>query len=83
MDRFDRRPNGDGKFLRLPMMSGLTLLDSDWKNPAAHEREWRYGLLVDEMNRRQVPIEDQHELYRGSASTFWSATMTTTPRMSA
>lgn len=64
VDRFDRRPTGDGKFLRLPMMSGLTLLDSDWRNPAAHEQEWRYGLLVDEMNRRQIPVQDLHELYR-------------------
>ncbi|NBA97165.1 type II toxin-antitoxin system HipA family toxin [Pseudomonas sp. R5(2019)] len=64
VDRFDRRLSEAGKFLRIPMLSALTLLDSDWKNPALHEREWRYGLLVDELRRREVPAEDLHELYR-------------------
>ncbi|MFB4393024.1 MULTISPECIES: type II toxin-antitoxin system HipA family toxin [unclassified Pseudomonas] len=63
VDRFDRTSAGDGQFQRLPMMSGLTLLDSDWNNPKDWAR-WHYGFLVDEMSRRGVPKADLQELFK-------------------
>ncbi|MFT0868024.1 type II toxin-antitoxin system HipA family toxin [Pseudomonas sp. CAM1A] len=63
VDRFDRVPTSDGRFIRVPMLSGLTLLDSGW-----HEREdwknWHYGYLVDEMRRRRVPEADLQALFK-------------------
>lgn len=64
VERFDRMPASNGQFYRVPMLSGLTLLDSDWNNPAGWAREWQYGLLADEMARRNVPETDLHELFK-------------------
>jgi serine/threonine-protein kinase HipA len=64
VERFDRVPADDGHFYRIPMLSGLTLLDSDWNNPLGWAHEWHYGLLVDEMNRRGVPLSDLQELFK-------------------
>lgn len=64
VDRFDREPAADGRFLRIPMISGLTLLDSDWNTPSAWSREWHYGYLVDEMTRRNIPEGDRQELFK-------------------
>ncbi|MDF0729130.1 type II toxin-antitoxin system HipA family toxin [Pseudomonas entomophila] len=63
VDRFDREPAGDGRCLRLPMLSGLTLLDSDWNNQKSWAR-WHYGFLADEMSRRGVSKEDLQELFK-------------------
>lgn len=46
------------------MLSGLTLLDSDWSTPANWAKEWHYGHLVDEMARRGVPAEDRQALFK-------------------
>lgn len=64
VDRFDREPGGDGRFYRIPMLSGLTLLDSDWMSTTNRDKEWHYGYLVDEMARRGVPVEDRQELFK-------------------
>ncbi|WP_312936405.1 type II toxin-antitoxin system HipA family toxin [Pseudomonas sp.] len=64
IDRFDRVPADNGQFYRVPMLSGLTLLDSDWNNPRSWTQEWHYGLLADEMMRRGVPERDRHELFK-------------------
>lgn len=64
VERFDREMAADGRSIRLPMLSGLTLLDSDWNTPSAWGREWHYGYLVDEMARRNVPETDRQELFK-------------------
>lgn len=64
VERFDRSPAGDGHFYRVPMLSGLTLLDSDWNNQMSWAQEWHYGLLADEMSRRGVPHSDLQELFK-------------------
>lgn len=64
VDRFDRVPDGTGGFNRLPMLSGLTLLDSDWNASSNWAKEWHYGHLVDEMGRRGVPQSDRQELFK-------------------
>ncbi|OLS61938.1 type II toxin-antitoxin system HipA family toxin [Pseudomonas putida] len=64
VERFDRAATADGPFHRVPMLSGLTLLDSDWNSPGAWAREWHYGYLADEMGRRDVPAEDRQELFK-------------------
>ncbi|MDH0732927.1 type II toxin-antitoxin system HipA family toxin [Pseudomonas sichuanensis] len=64
VERFDRVPAGAGQFYRIPMLSGLTLLDSDWNNPLSWAQEWHYGLLADEMSRRGVPQHDRQELFK-------------------
>lgn len=64
VDRFDREPSGDGRFYRIPMLSGLTLLDSDWMPNRDRDKEWHYGYLVDEMARRGVPVGDRQELFK-------------------
>lgn len=64
VDRFDREPAGNGRFYRIPMLSGLTLLDSDWNVTRDRAREWHYGYLVDEMARRGVPEADRRELFK-------------------
>jgi serine/threonine-protein kinase HipA len=61
VDRFDRVSHG-GNFRRIPMLSALTLLDSDWL--AADRGRWRYAAVADEMRRRGVPQEDLHEFYK-------------------
>lgn len=63
VDRFDRIPTNDHRFLRVPMLSGLTLLDSGWHEPASWAK-WHYGALVDEMARRDVPVADRQELFK-------------------
>lgn len=64
VERFDRAPAGQGRFYRIPMVSGLTLLDSDWNNPQGWSHEWHYGLLADEMHRRGVPPDDLQALFK-------------------
>lgn len=61
VDRFDRIAQ-DGRFRRIPMLSALTLLDSDWQAP--ERNRWRYAAVADEMRRRQIPLSDLHELYK-------------------
>lgn len=62
VDRFDRVASAHGELLRLPMLSGATLLDLDWR--ALPGGRWRYAELADEMRRRGVPLGDLQELYR-------------------
>lgn len=64
VERFDREPAEGGRFYRTPMLSGLTLLDSDWYETRDRAREWHYGHLVDEMARWGVPVEDRQELFK-------------------
>lgn len=59
--RFDRTPIAEGA-RRIPMLSALTLLDSEWNGP--HHRDWRYAAVADEMRRRGVPDSDLQELFR-------------------
>jgi serine/threonine-protein kinase HipA len=61
VERFDRTSLADGA-RRMPMLSALTLLDSEWNG--AHHRDWRYAAVADEMRRRGVPDEDLQELFR-------------------
>lgn len=61
VERFDRTSIADGAH-RIPMLSALTLLDSDWNEP--HHRDWRYASVADEMRRRGVPDEDLQELFK-------------------
>jgi serine/threonine-protein kinase HipA len=62
VERFDRARIGGG-YLRLGLVSGLTLLDSD-ENPLDRER-WSYPLLADELRRwSERPDEDRVELFR-------------------
>lgn len=61
IERFDRTPLVQGA-RRIPMLSALTLLDSDWN--AQHHRDWRYAAVADEMRRRGVPDEDLHQLFK-------------------
>jgi serine/threonine-protein kinase HipA len=60
VERFDRR-HIDGNFRRIPMMSGLTLLDTEWNVADLSARS--YARLADEMYRRNVPDQDRRELY--------------------
>lgn len=64
VERFDRQPAGEGRFHRIPMLSGLTLLDSDWNDPKDWNTKWHYGFLADEMARRGVPAADRQELFK-------------------
>lgn len=61
VERFDRTPLADGA-KRIPMLSALTLLDSEWDDQYHHD--WRYAALADEMRRRGVPDKDLQELFR-------------------
>ncbi|WEK28477.1 MAG: type II toxin-antitoxin system HipA family toxin [Candidatus Pseudomonas phytovorans] len=61
IERFDRTPIAEGA-RRIPMLSALTLLDSEWNGP--HHRDWRYAAVADEMRRRGVPQSDLQELFR-------------------
>jgi len=61
LERFDRTPLAEGG-RRIPMLSALTLLDSEWK--AQQHPDWRYAAVADEMRRREVPEEDLHEFYK-------------------
>ncbi|MFJ4373620.1 type II toxin-antitoxin system HipA family toxin [Pseudomonas japonica] len=60
VERFDRR-YVDGAFRRVPLLSGLTLLDTEWTVADLAARS--YARLADEMYRRNVPDEDRRELY--------------------
>lgn len=60
VERFDRR-YVDGVFRRIPLLSGLTLLDTEWTIPDLNARS--YARLADEMYRRGVPDQDRRELY--------------------
>ena len=61
IERFDRTPLADGA-RRIPMLSALTLLDSEWNEQ--YHRDWRYAAVADEMRRRGVPDVDLHELFK-------------------
>jgi len=61
VERFDRTAIADGA-RRIPMLSALTLMDSEWNG--AHHRDWRYAAVADEMRRRGVPDEDLQELFK-------------------
>lgn len=61
VQRFDRTPIADGA-KRIPMLSALTLLDSEWNDQ--YHRDWRYASVADEMRRRGVPDADLQELFR-------------------
>lgn len=61
VQRFDRTPLADGA-RRIPMLSALTLLDSEWDDQ--YHRDWRYASVADEMRRRGVPDEDLQELFK-------------------
>lgn len=60
VERFDRKYE-QGSFRRVPMLSGLTLLDTEWAVPDLGARS--YARLADEMFRRGLPDEDRRELY--------------------
>lgn len=60
VERFDRR-YVDGVFRRVPLLSGLTLLDTEWTVADLNARS--YARLADEMYRRNVPDKDRRELY--------------------
>lgn len=62
VERFDREYT-EGGYLRLGLVSGLTLLDCD-ENYLDRER-WSYPLLADELRRwSEKPDEDRVELFR-------------------
>ena len=61
IERFDRTPIAQGA-RRIPMLSALTLLDSEWNG--AHHRDWRYAAVADEMRRRGVPDTDLQALFK-------------------
>ncbi|GAB3482544.1 type II toxin-antitoxin system HipA family toxin [Azotobacter salinestris] len=66
VERFDRKWSEDQKkFRRIPMMSGLTLLDAEWHAQA--NNGWIYAALADELYRRGAPDADRQELYRRMA----------------
>lgn len=66
VERFDRFfEERTGRFRRLPMLSGLTLLDAEWK--ARSHPDWQYAALADELYRRGAPDQDRRELYRRMA----------------
>lgn len=61
VERFDRLPIREGA-RRIPMLSALTLLDSEWNAP--YHTDWRYAAVADEMRRRGVPVGDLQEFYK-------------------
>lgn len=66
VERFDRKWSAtDARFRRIPMMSGLTLLDAEWH--AQRNEGWIYAALADELYRRGAPESDRQELYRRMA----------------
>ncbi len=66
VERFDRVfDEPTRRFRRLPMLSGLTLLDAEWK--ARTHPDWQYAALADELYRRGAPDQDRQELYRRMA----------------
>lgn len=63
LERFDRKyDEATGRFIRYPMLSGLTLLHAEWST-TDHSR-WSYPLLANEMHRKKIAIKDIHELYK-------------------
>lgn len=63
LERFDRAFHHHANyFQRIPMMSGLTLLHTEWKTQ--HQEHWSYPRMANEMARRNIPKEDIHELYK-------------------
>lgn len=66
VERFDRQWDEQRqRFRRIPMLSGLTLLNAEWRS--AGNRGWIYASLADELYRRGAPDQDRHELYRRMA----------------
>lgn len=61
VNRFDRTASSDG-FRRIPMLSALTLINSDWLAP--DRSKWSYASVADEMRRIGVPATDLRELYQ-------------------
>lgn len=61
VERFDRGFINDS-FRRIPMLSGLSLVDGDW---IGNDRSrWRYATIANEMKRRDVPVGDLREFYK-------------------
>lgn len=60
VERFDRQYS-NGVFRRIPMLSGLTLLDTEWNIVDPNARS--YSRLADQMHCRSVPDQDRRELY--------------------
>ncbi|WP_248803189.1 type II toxin-antitoxin system HipA family toxin [Pseudomonas sp. MWU13-2100] len=66
VERFDREwLEGQQRFRRIPMMSGLTLLDAEWHSRASEG--WIYAALADELYRRGASDFDRRELFRRMA----------------
>lgn len=66
VERFDREwINDQRRFHRVPMLSGLTLLDAEWKSKTYDD--WIYAAFADELYRRGAPDADRQELYRRMA----------------
>ena len=62
LERFDREYT-DAGYLRLGLVSGLTLLDSD--DTYADRERWSYPLLADNLRRwTREPVQDCAELFR-------------------
>jgi serine/threonine-protein kinase HipA len=60
VERFDRQWK-EGIFRRLPLLSGLTLLNTEWHIADRDARS--YAHLSDQLHRREVPQQDRQELY--------------------
>lgn len=66
VERFDRLYSEQEKrFRRIPMLSGLTLLDAEWQSQTFEG--WIYAALADELYRRGAPDDDRRELFRRMA----------------
>ncbi|WP_268799489.1 type II toxin-antitoxin system HipA family toxin [Pseudomonas huanghezhanensis] len=61
VERFDRTAIAQGA-RRIPMLSALTLLNSEWND--SYHRDWLYAGVADEMRRRGVPDVDLQELFK-------------------
>lgn len=63
LERFDRIFSDQlQQFMRVPMISGLTLLDASWKS--IDQARWSYPLMANEMIRKGMQQQEVHELYR-------------------
>ncbi len=77
VERFDRIfEERTGRFRRLPMLSGLTLLDAEWK--ARSHPDWQYAALADELYRRGLRIRTGESCIGAWPITCWSAMPMTT-----
>ena len=65
VERFDRLPDASSDhFLRIPMLSALTLLNAEWQD--TQHADWHYASLADELYRRGAG-EDRPELFKRMA----------------